>query len=121
MNLKSLKHAMRALLKKKVMINTPEECENKITDISSMAHGHNEQLRDDMISTRDVQFDKHPEWPLASACDVGIFPLFDLPTELVKAVISEMVEVDGFKKAVRLRAINSELPRAQYIFTMLTY
>lgn len=48
------------------------------------------------------------ELPLASARDVGIFALFDLPPELVEAIVSAMVHVVPFYRAPRLRTVNSE-------------
>lgn len=46
--------------------------------------------------------------PLASACDVGIFPLFDLPSDLVYLVIVEMVNTICFHRSTKLRAVNSK-------------
>ena len=41
-------------------------------------------------------------------CDDEIFPLLDLPIELVEAILSETVIAVGVDRAVRLRLVNSE-------------
>lgn len=51
---------------------------------------------------------KQPQRPMASACPIGAFTLFDLPLELVVVIISESINTLGFYRAVRLRSINSE-------------
>jgi hypothetical protein len=52
---------------------------------------------------------KQHDFPLASARDIGIFALFDLPHELIENIISEMINVLDLYRAVRLRTVNSEL------------
>ena len=55
-----------------------------------------------------IMLREQQELPLASARDIGIFALFDLPPEMVEAIISEMVNTVGFYRASRLRVVNSE-------------
>jgi hypothetical protein len=62
-------------------------------------------------STRAINTCKHDElseFPLASASDVGIFALLDLPLELVEAIISHLIGMLGVCRAVRLRVVNSK-------------
>lgn len=88
MNLKSLKSAIGSVLRSKTRETVPEPTPG---DTSTA-----------------VMLRKQQDLPLASARDIGIFALFDLPPELVEAIISEMVNTMPFYRASRLRVVNSE-------------
>ena len=45
---------------------------------------------------------------LPLACEVRVFPLLDLPPEVVEVIISEMITTVGPYRAVRLRFVNSK-------------
>lgn len=69
--------------------------------------GKKPKVRSEIISTT-VTSHEQKTIPLASACDIGIFSLFDLPPEMVRDIISEMINSVGFYSATRLRFVNSK-------------
>jgi len=89
MNLKSLKNAVGLVLRSKRLGKKPKLPRKRTTAVATNCGAQ-------------------PEFPMPPACDIKVFALLDLPTELVEAIISEMMTVVGFDRAVRLRFVNSE-------------
>lgn len=61
-----------------------------------------------VVETNSTRAPSIQDIPLASSRDNAIFALFDLPTEIVVAIIHEMIDTVGFYRACKLRLINSE-------------
>ena len=52
---------------------------------------------------------KASNFTLPSTCEDRIFPLLDLPLELVKVIISEVVTIEDPYHTIKLRIVNSKL------------
>lgn len=120
MNLKSLKHAIGSALPVRIKSKTMEKIQNKIPEASSIDRYTEVQLQNAVDSKCDFKTIGNREWPLASACDVVIFPLLDLPTELVKAVIFELVKGLTLYRTCKLRTVNSKHQARTGAFATLT-
>jgi hypothetical protein len=56
---------------------------------------------------------KATNFTLPSTYEDNVFPLLNLPLELVKVIIAEVATIEGPYRSVRLRTVNSKLSLAR--------